>query len=451
MTESDAHNGLRNPVTFIATFGGTGLLPAAPGTWGSLATLPFAWILAELAGSVWLAVAAALIFVIGLWASDRYLATSGEKDPPAIVIDETAGQLLALAAIPPKSHGTRQDLFSFVYSTLPSHGQFPGRTAACPEPLGVMVDDILAGGYALCILGAAHGLMPLNEAVMIDRELFDKANDVLRVCQTSQLTVATVESCTGGLVSAALTDVPGSSSVMDRGFVTYTNEAKTQLVGVPQGLFPKVGAVSEEVAREMAMGGLEQSMADISVAVTGVAGPGQSELKPAGLVHIAAARREGTTLYQERRFQGDRQAVRKASVLAALDLVARLANSRPGARARVAGVDFSGARLAGSKIWISEGWNGADGVEIYRLLPASALPNGDKPMQPALTALVAHLKTLGDSIIGLDFPFSLPRTLIPQKDWETFVRNFPNRFRDADAFRETCRAEACKREPEEGN
>ena len=126
------------------------------------------------------------------------------------------------------------------------------------------------------------------------------------------------------MVAGSLTEIAGSSAVVDRGFVTYTNEAKNELVGVPMELFPQVGAVSEEVARAMADGGLSHSQADIAVGITGVAGPGQSENKPAGLVHICAARKGGDALHERCMFNGDRSAVRKASVLKAFELVERL-------------------------------------------------------------------------------------------------------------------------------
>lgn len=157
-----------------------------------------------------------------------------------------------------------------------------------------------------------------------DQEIRDRAAEILELCRVSGLTVATVESCTGGLVSAALTEIAGSSDVVERGFVTYTNAAKIALVGVPTTLFDTVGAVSEEVARAMATGGIAHSDADIAVAVTGVAGPGASEKKPAGLVHLAAARRNGAAIHECCRFQGDRSAVREASVLKAFDLIEAL-------------------------------------------------------------------------------------------------------------------------------
>ena len=157
---------------------------------------------------------------------------------------------------------------------------------------------------------------------MIDTDVFQQAEALLQTCREAGLTVATVESCTGGMVAGSLTEVAGSSDVVDRGFVTYTNEAKNELVGVPMHLFdPPIGAVSEEVARAMADGGLAHSNADIAVGITGVAGPGQSENKPAGLVHICAARKGGESLHEKCMFDGDRAAVRKASVLKAFTLI----------------------------------------------------------------------------------------------------------------------------------
>lgn len=159
---------------------------------------------------------------------------------------------------------------------------------------------------------------------MIDEDLRTAAAELLETCRAAGLMIATVESCTGGMVAGSLTEIAGSSAVVDRGFVTYTNEAKNELVGVPKELFPQVGAVSEEVARAMADGGLSHSRADIAVGITGVAGPGQSENKPAGLVHICAARKGGDALHERCMFNGDRSAVRKASVLKAFELVERL-------------------------------------------------------------------------------------------------------------------------------
>ncbi|MEC7943353.1 MAG: CinA family protein [Pseudomonadota bacterium] len=159
---------------------------------------------------------------------------------------------------------------------------------------------------------------------MIDDDVKAAATELLKACRKENLLLATVESCTGGLLVGSLTEIAGSSDVIDRGFVTYTNTSKNELVGVPMELFLKVGAVSEEVARAMASGGLSQSRADVAVGITGVAGPGQSENKPAGLVHVCAARREGQILHERCLFDGNRTAVRKNSVLKAFELIHRV-------------------------------------------------------------------------------------------------------------------------------
>lgn len=135
--------------------------------------------------------------------------------------------------------------------------------------------------------------------------------------------IVTAESCTGGLVAGALTDIAGSSAVIDRGFVTYSNAAKSDMLGVPATLIAKVGAVSAEVAGAMALGALKHSAASLSVAITGVAGPGGGSVeKPVGLVHFAAAHSNGAVMRIERRF-GDlgRSEVRRKAVKTALQLL----------------------------------------------------------------------------------------------------------------------------------
>lgn len=160
---------------------------------------------------------------------------------------------------------------------------------------------------------------------MFDKSLVSAAADILDACRAAGLSLATAESCTGGLIAGCLTAVPGSSDVMDRGFVTYSNQAKTDMLGVPADLISAEGAVSEAVVRAMAEGALRRSSASLSVAVTGIAGPGGgSQSKPVGLVHMAAARLGGEVLHERRVFGGDRDAVRLAAVAAALTLVKRL-------------------------------------------------------------------------------------------------------------------------------
>lgn len=157
---------------------------------------------------------------------------------------------------------------------------------------------------------------------MLCQDILESAAETIRACKAAGLMVATVESCTGGLVSGALTSVAGSSDVLDRGFVTYSNEAKNELVGVPMDLIAAHGAVSAEVAEAMARGGVARSDAQIAVAITGVAGPGGgTAAKPAGLVHFGCFREGGRLALHHEIYPGDRDAVRAASVLQALAML----------------------------------------------------------------------------------------------------------------------------------
>ncbi len=150
---------------------------------------------------------------------------------------------------------------------------------------------------------------------------------VLDACRARGWKVATAESCTGGMVAGALTEIAGSSDVVDRGFVTYSNEAKEQMLGVSKSTLDRFGAVSRETAEEMARGALGNDNADVTVSITGIAGPGGgSAEKPVGLVHFAAATRSGALTHVEMRY-GDigRSAVREKSVLQALAMLKELA------------------------------------------------------------------------------------------------------------------------------
>jgi len=160
---------------------------------------------------------------------------------------------------------------------------------------------------------------------VFDETIHAKVRRVLEACRAAGVMLVTAESCTGGLVAGALTEIAGSSDVLDRGFVTYSYAAKTEMLGVPADLIATRGAVSEPVARAMAEGALARSAprAQLSVAVTGVAGPGSdSQSKPAGLVHFAAAQTGKDVIHEMREF-GDvgRDAVRLATVAVALDLI----------------------------------------------------------------------------------------------------------------------------------
>jgi nicotinamide-nucleotide amidase len=161
---------------------------------------------------------------------------------------------------------------------------------------------------------------------MIDDAILAEADLVLRRCRGLGWKVATAESCTGGLIAATLTAIAGSSDVVDRGFVTYSNAAKSELLGVDAAVIAEVGAVSAPVAAAMARGALARSDADIAVAVTGVAGPGGGSAdKPVGLVWFGIATRDSVrTLRQV--FAGDRRAVRAATVTRAFALIIEAAS-----------------------------------------------------------------------------------------------------------------------------
>jgi len=161
---------------------------------------------------------------------------------------------------------------------------------------------------------------------MFSQDLRACAETLLAAARAKGLKIATAESCTGGLIAGLLTEIPGSSDVLDRGFFTYSNQAKEEMLGVPGAMLRQHGAVSEIVARAMAEGAIRNSTAQLSIAVTGIAGPGGgTDEKPVGLVHIAAARAGEATLHRECRF-GDigRSEIRLATVVAALEFLQSL-------------------------------------------------------------------------------------------------------------------------------
>jgi nicotinamide-nucleotide amidase len=153
------------------------------------------------------------------------------------------------------------------------------------------------------------------------------ARSLLDLCKARRLTIATAESCTGGLVAGALTEIPGSSEVVMCGFVSYSNDAKQELLGVKADTLSNFGAVSKETAIAMAAGALKKARTDLVVSITGIAGPGGATPgKPVGLVHFGAAARDGRTLHLEKRFGAiGRSAVRQRSVVEALKLLSELA------------------------------------------------------------------------------------------------------------------------------
>jgi nicotinamide-nucleotide amidase len=154
-------------------------------------------------------------------------------------------------------------------------------------------------------------------------DLLRAAETLLESFRGAGLRLATAESCTGGLIAATLTEIAGSSDVVERGFVTYSNDSKSELLGVPAALIERAGAVSAEVAEAMAEGALDRSAADLAVAVTGIAGPGGATAdKPVGLVYLGVCRRGGRARSERHVFAGDRAAVRRAAVTAAFALLA---------------------------------------------------------------------------------------------------------------------------------
>ncbi len=162
---------------------------------------------------------------------------------------------------------------------------------------------------------------------MPDEAAIAAAKVLLDICTKKKLTLATAESCTGGLVAAAISEIPGSSAVLDRGFVTYSNEAKQQMLGVTPAIIDVYGAVSTECAEEMAKGALAHASVDLAVSITGIAGPtGAVPGKPVGLVFFCAASRSGRVIAHDRKY-GDigRANVRRESVLQALAMLQELA------------------------------------------------------------------------------------------------------------------------------
>ncbi len=158
---------------------------------------------------------------------------------------------------------------------------------------------------------------------MLDDDIVEAARRLLDICRRKNLLIATAESCTAGLVAGTLTEVPGTSSILDRGFVTYSNNAKHEMLGVSRDTLKQHGAVSRETAEAMASGVLGRTTVDLAVSVTGIAGPdGGSAEKPVGLVHFALATRSGELVHAEKRF-GDvgRSEIRKRSVLQAFRML----------------------------------------------------------------------------------------------------------------------------------
>ncbi|MEX1035627.1 MAG: CinA family protein [Sneathiella sp.] len=162
---------------------------------------------------------------------------------------------------------------------------------------------------------------------IFSNEIETLATDVLEKSRQKKWKLATAESCTGGLIAGSLTEIAGSSDVFDRGFITYSNVAKNRMIGVSTDTLRAHGAVSEEVAREMALGSLNAASVDITVAVTGVAGPGGTPTKPAGRVHLAVATKNGIAEHRKMDYgELGRSEVRQATVVTALEMLLKALN-----------------------------------------------------------------------------------------------------------------------------
>ena len=163
---------------------------------------------------------------------------------------------------------------------------------------------------------------------MFSEPFKSRAADLIDSCRAAGLTLATAESCTGGLLAALITAIPGSSDVFERGFVTYSNAAKIESLSVAPPILEQFGAVSAEAARAMAAGTLTHSLASMALSITGIAGPGGgSPEKPVGLVHFGLARRGGDIIAVEKRFgELGRDEVRSAAIATAIDLLLEAAH-----------------------------------------------------------------------------------------------------------------------------
>jgi nicotinamide-nucleotide amidase len=166
---------------------------------------------------------------------------------------------------------------------------------------------------------------------MLDDDIVEAAKKLLDICRRKELTIATAESCTAGLVAGTLSEVPGVSSMLERGFITYSNQAKQEMLGVPAATLDAHGAVSRETAEAMAKGALAHAPVNLAISVTGIAGPdGGSAEKPVGLVHFGGASRGGQLVHVEKRFGNPGRAeVRKRSVLQAFVMLHELAEKEP--------------------------------------------------------------------------------------------------------------------------
>ena len=325
--------------TVVASVFGIGYFDVAPGTIMSAIAVPLAILIAIFGGGGMGVLASSLIaFVIGVLACADHVRETKREDPSECVIDELAGQwlacsfcLLTFGGLLPPAH-ISLPLFALAFALF--------RLFDIWKPWPVSWADQQNQRAVLALLDRRYGCRPdggraggggplISAPVMFSKDLLDRAENLLATARAGGVRIATAESCTGGLIAALLTEIPGSSDVFGRGFVTYSNQAKEDMLGVPAATLRQHGAVSEPVARIMAEGAIRNSTAQLSVAVTAarIAGPGGGTGRKAGWlgVHIAVARAGEPTLHREYRF-GDigRGEIRLASVAAALEMLQSL-------------------------------------------------------------------------------------------------------------------------------
>jgi phosphatidylglycerophosphatase A len=303
---------LAHPAHLVALGFGSGLSPVAPGTAGTL----WAWFvyvaLQPEIGDLGRAVVLVVSTLVGWWACTVTARDLAQADPSAVVWDEVVAFWLVLWLVTPASFTAQAVAFVL----------FRFFDAAKPGPVA------WAGAVH------AHRHRGVEVRVSADPEVDALVARVAEALRARAATMATAESCTGGLVAAACTSLAGSSDWFERGVVTYSNAAKTELLGVPGATIGRYGAVSAEVARAMATGALAHSPAAFAVAITGIAGPGGGSIdKPVGTVWLATTARDGAAQATLLNATGDRDAVRRSSVVHALELLlARIASTpeRPG-------------------------------------------------------------------------------------------------------------------------
>ena len=261
-------------------------------------------------------VAILAVAILGVFAAERGQ-RAGKKDASEVIIDEVAGQWILLVIIPFEVNWYIAAFLVFRFFDISKIGPV-GHVEKFNGGVGVMADDLVAGILAALVLWPS-AISMVHAMKRENQKIAKLAENIINKAQHKSIMIALAESCTGGMIAAALTDISGSSTVLDRGFVTYSNQAKIDILGVSNSTLEHHGAVSEQTARAMVKGTLIAApLASLALSVTGIAGPGGgSPDKPVGLVHIACQRRDAPT-HAMHIFSGDRHMVRKQAVHTAL-------------------------------------------------------------------------------------------------------------------------------------